>query len=142
MNILIRNLTKAVTERELLLLFQPFGEIKSHNIVLDQATGHSKGFGFVEMPDKAEATAAIKALNGKLVRGQKIRVKTTSRESSPVQDSPERERPERFEGWAPRLKMTREASTETKRGPKRPAGGTTRPSGGAKRTPIKRAKRK
>lgn len=55
-------------------LFEPFGTIEACNLVFDKVTGKSKGFGFVEMPDK-EAWAAIKAVNGKMVQGFKIRVK-------------------------------------------------------------------
>ncbi|MCL5978710.1 MAG: RNA-binding protein [Nitrospirae bacterium] len=81
MNILVRNLHRGVTENDLLQLFKPFGTIKSHNIVIDQSTGKSKGFGFVDMPDNSEAAAAIKALDGKLIRGLKIRVKASNARS-------------------------------------------------------------
>jgi len=76
-NILVRNLSREVTEGELRQLFQQFGSIRSLNIVMDKATGKSKGFGFVEMPDRKEADAAIKALNGRHIHGEKVRVKTT-----------------------------------------------------------------
>lgn len=97
LNILVRNLSKGATEKELLQLFLPFGRIKSLNIVTDKATGRSKGFGFVDMPEDSEAAAAIKALNGKLFRGEKLRVKTTSQKYSPSQSKPDRARQERFE---------------------------------------------
>jgi RNA recognition motif-containing protein len=77
LNILVRNLNRAVTKTELFKLFQPFGEIKSVSLVMDEATSKSKGFGFVEITDDSKAEAAIKALNGKLIQGQKIRVKKT-----------------------------------------------------------------
>jgi RNA recognition motif-containing protein len=75
MNILIRNLSRLSTEGEIQGLFNPFGTVRSVTIVKDVSTGKSKGFGFVEMPDKAEAARAIKALNKKTVRGESIRVK-------------------------------------------------------------------
>lgn len=77
-------------------MFLPYGRVKAHNIVIDKSTGISKGFGFIEMPEASEAAAAIKALNGKLVRGQKVRVKTTSQDYRPSPGKPERARPERF----------------------------------------------
>jgi RNA recognition motif-containing protein len=75
MKLLIRNLTRNTSEKELLALFQPFGTVQSCNLVLDQDTGISKGFGFVEMPKQGEAKAAMKNLNGKAVGSSKIRVK-------------------------------------------------------------------
>jgi RNA recognition motif-containing protein len=75
MNILVRNLSRLSTQGEIQGLFQPFGTVRSVTIVMDAATGKSKGFGFVEMPESAEAARAIKTLNGKMVRGSKIRVK-------------------------------------------------------------------
>ncbi len=75
MHILVRNLSRTTKEETIRALFEPFGEIASLNIVLDEQTGQSKGFGFVEMPEAAEATAAIKQLNGAKVDGAVIRVK-------------------------------------------------------------------
>lgn len=97
MNILVRNLNREVTEKELMQLFLPFGKIKALNIVTDGETGRSKGFGFVDMPDASEASAAIKALNGRLIRGEKARVKTTDQMYSPPRNTPGSKRPERFE---------------------------------------------
>jgi len=77
MNILVRNLSRKTTEAELKTLFTPFGAITSLNIVEDPKTKTSKGFGFVEMPNSKEAIAAIKALNGTDIDGEKIRVKST-----------------------------------------------------------------
>ncbi|GAB6089902.1 RNA recognition motif domain-containing protein [Spirochaeta dissipatitropha] len=77
MNILVRNLPRNISETELRNLFSPFGTISSLNIVMDTATGKSKGFGFVEMPDITEAKKAVHSLNGKKIGGQGIRVKST-----------------------------------------------------------------
>lgn len=79
MNILIRNLPRKVTEAELEKLFAPYGEIASLNIVKDERTKMSKGFGFVEMKDIKQAKSAIHGLNGKKIDGQPIRVKSTVR---------------------------------------------------------------
>ena len=76
MNILIRNLERSVTEAELTDLFKPFGKVQSATVLLDAATGKSKGFGFVEMPNGREAIKAIKALNTLKVKGMGIRVKS------------------------------------------------------------------
>ena len=75
MKLLIRNLDRSTTEKELEELFQEFGKIQSCNLVMDQNSGASKGFGFVEMPSPGEAKAAMKTLNNKVVGSNKIRVK-------------------------------------------------------------------
>ncbi|MCU4414398.1 RNA-binding protein [Acinetobacter sp. WU_MDCI_Axc73] len=77
MKILVRNLERSITEQELLELFQPFGQVESCVLVMDPATGKSKGFGFVEMPHAREAIKAIKGLNTFKVKGAGIRVKAT-----------------------------------------------------------------
>jgi len=63
-----------VSEAELREAFQAFGEIQSCNIIKDKFTGESRGFGFVEMPNRAEAEKAISALNGKDLKGRTINV--------------------------------------------------------------------
>ena len=75
MKLLIRNLSRTTTEPELLALFTEFGHVQACNLVLDKNSGLSKGFGFVEIPKAGEAKAAMKAINGKLVDGNKLRVK-------------------------------------------------------------------
>jgi len=75
MKLLIRNLAVSTTEKALREMFEPYGSIQSCNLVLDKATGQSKGFGFIEMPKPGDAKAAMKHLNGVDVDGNKIRVK-------------------------------------------------------------------
>ncbi len=82
MKILVRNLSRATTEEELLTLFKAYGKVQSCTVVIDKATLVSKGFGFVEMPLVGEAKVAIKELNAKDVGGNTIRVKKT--EESPA----------------------------------------------------------
>ena len=75
MKLLIRNLARDTTELELQALFAAYGTVQSCNLVLDKATGDSKGFAFVEMPKAGEAKAAMKGLNNTNISGNKIRVK-------------------------------------------------------------------
>ncbi|WPC76060.1 RNA recognition motif domain-containing protein [Vibrio porteresiae] len=75
MKLLVRNLARTTTEHELRVLFQAHGTVTTCNLVLDQETGASKGFGFVEMPDEKEANNAINQLNQSKVANSKIRVK-------------------------------------------------------------------
>jgi RNA recognition motif-containing protein len=56
-------------------MFELYGDVKSSKLIVDKATGKSKGFGFVEMPDKLEAQATIEALDGAGLKGKKISVK-------------------------------------------------------------------
>jgi RNA recognition motif-containing protein len=64
MNIYVGNLSREVTEEELRQEFAAFGEVASVNIIKDKHGGQSRGFGFVEMPSKMEAEAAISGLKG------------------------------------------------------------------------------
>ena len=75
MKLLIRNLARTTTEPEVREMFEAFGAVQSCSLVIDKASGRSKGFGFVEMPKAGEAKAAMKVLNGKDVAGSRIRVK-------------------------------------------------------------------
>ena len=75
MKLLIRNLTRSITEAELREMFESYGTVQSCALVIDKETGKSKGFGFVEMPKAGEAKAAMKNLNGKDIEGNRIRVK-------------------------------------------------------------------
>lgn len=68
MNIYVGNLSREVTEEELRQEFAAFGEVASVNIIKDKHGGQSRGFGFVEMPSKTEAEAAISGLKGKTLK--------------------------------------------------------------------------
>ena len=73
MNIYVGNLSWSMTNEDLHSIFAPFGEIASAKIVTDKfKPGRSKGFGFVEMPDDAEALKAINALNDTDSMGRKL----------------------------------------------------------------------
>ena len=74
MDIYVGNLAYATTDDGLKAAFAAHGEVTSARVVTDRMTGRSKGFGFVEMPDRAQAQAAIDALNGQELDGRTIRV--------------------------------------------------------------------
>jgi RNA recognition motif-containing protein len=74
MNIYVGNLAYNVTEADLKQAFEAFGEVSSANVIRDQYSNRSKGFGFVEMPNPVEAKAAIGGLNGKEINGRSLNV--------------------------------------------------------------------
>jgi len=75
MKLIALNLPRDFDENALAALFKSHGNIKGCSIVMDEKTGKSKGFGFVEMALAHEGEAAIKALHGSKVGKEKIRVK-------------------------------------------------------------------
>jgi len=74
MDIYVGNLAYSTNDESLKSAFAAYGEVASARVVSDRMTGRSKGFGFVEMPDRAQAQAAIDALNGKELDGRTLRV--------------------------------------------------------------------
>ena len=74
MNIYVGNLAPDVTEDELKLAFEAFGQVQTATIIKDKFSGESRGFGFVEMPAKAEAQTAITEMNGKDLKGRALNV--------------------------------------------------------------------
>lgn len=84
MNIYVGNLPYKITENELRDLFGAYGEVSSVSMIKDKMTGQSKGFGFVDMPNAGEATAAINGLNEQAVQGRNIKVN----EAKPREDRP------------------------------------------------------
>ncbi|NTU96814.1 MAG: RNA-binding protein [Chlorobiaceae bacterium] len=74
MNIYIGNLDYNATDSDLQRMFEAFGEVSSANVIIDKSSGRSKGFGFVEMPAKAEAEEAITSLNDSDMNGRNITV--------------------------------------------------------------------
>jgi cold-inducible RNA-binding protein len=72
MNIYVGNISWDSTEEELKNAFAAHGAVSSVKIITDKFTGRSRGFGFVEMPEKTEAEAAISTLNGMDLKGRKI----------------------------------------------------------------------
>ncbi len=74
MNIYVGNLPFDVTDAQLQSEFEAFGAVSKVSIIADRDTGRPRGFGFVEMPDDAQAKAAIDALNGKQLSGRALTV--------------------------------------------------------------------
>ena len=71
MNIYVGNLSQTVIEEDLRHAFEGFGQVASVSIIKDRLSGKSRGFGFLEMPNKTEAQAAITGLNGKELKGRR-----------------------------------------------------------------------
>jgi RNA recognition motif-containing protein len=74
MRIYVGNLPYTVTDDELREMFAEFGELASAEVITDKYSGRSKGFGFVDMPNNAEADQAVKSLNDTSVKGRKLTV--------------------------------------------------------------------
>ena len=91
MNIFVGNMSYETTVDEIRQAFQAHGEVTSAAIIMDRATGRSKGFGFVEMSDPAQAKAAIAALNLQEFHGRALTVNEArprgTAGSSPREDS-------------------------------------------------------
>jgi RNA recognition motif-containing protein len=83
-NLYVGNLAREVTEDDLKAAFEAHGQVTSVNIIKDKFSGEPRGFGFVEMPGKAEAAAAMEALNGHDLKGRSIIVN----EARPREDKP------------------------------------------------------
>lgn len=71
--IYVGNLSYELTEDVLRKEFEAFGTVASARIITNRYNGKSKGFGFVHMPNRAEADAAVKALNDKLILGRNLK---------------------------------------------------------------------
>ncbi|OGP65907.1 MAG: RNA-binding protein [Deltaproteobacteria bacterium RBG_13_53_10] len=74
MKIYVGNLSFEAGDQDLKDAFAAHGQVETATIVKDSFSGRSRGFGFVEMPNEAEARAAITALNGKELKGRAVKV--------------------------------------------------------------------
>ena len=74
MNIYVGNLSHETSEEDLREAFEAFGQVASATVIKDKFSGEPRGFGFVEMPAKAEAQSAITGLNGKELKGRTLKV--------------------------------------------------------------------
>src|SRR5204862_7809253 len=84
MKLYVGNLSFETTENDLQDLFEQHGQVGEVALMLDRMTGKSRGFAFVPMNEKAEAEAAISALNGKELHGRTLRVS----EARPREEAP------------------------------------------------------
>jgi cold-inducible RNA-binding protein len=73
-NIFVGNLSFNTSEEQLRQLFATYGQVDRVSILNDRDTGRSRGFGFVEMTNEAEAEKAIAALNGANLDGRTLNV--------------------------------------------------------------------
>jgi cold-inducible RNA-binding protein len=73
-NLYVGNLSHRTTEAELRGLFEVHGGVEKITLVTDRDTGHSRGFGFVEMTNASEADTAIAALNGTDLGGRTLTI--------------------------------------------------------------------
>jgi len=74
MRIYVGNLSYSVTSEDLREVFGEYGEVASAEVVQDKFSGQSKGFGFVDIPNNADADRAIKELNDQVYKGRKMTV--------------------------------------------------------------------
>lgn len=74
MKLYVGNLSWNFDDAKLNELFSEFGKVASASVITDRYSGRSKGFGFVEFADDAEAQKAIEAMNGKEVDGRELKV--------------------------------------------------------------------
>ncbi|KAF8402850.1 hypothetical protein HHK36_010941 [Tetracentron sinense] len=77
----VSRLSSYTTNEELKNLFAPFGIVTEARLVMDQMTRRPKGFGFVTYDSEVEANKALKAMNGRIVRGRLIFVEVAKTEN-------------------------------------------------------------
>ncbi len=82
----VGNFPYSITEDSLREMFSEAGAVTSAIIIMDKATGRSKGFGFVEMGSEEDAQKAIEMFNEKDIEGRKIVVN----EARPMEERPKR----------------------------------------------------
>ncbi|MFP4417568.1 MAG: RNA recognition motif domain-containing protein [Chitinivibrionales bacterium] len=88
MNIYVGNLSYDVQQNDLQTLFEQYGEVASASVITDRDTGRSKGFGFVEMPQSAQAQKAVGEINGQSLQGRNVTVnEARPRERRPMRNS-------------------------------------------------------
>lgn len=83
----VGNLSYSTTDDSLKQAASAYGAVSSATVITDRMSGRSKGFGFIEMENDSEASAAISGLDGKDLDGRQIRVS----EARPMQDRPARQ---------------------------------------------------
>src|SRR5262252_6767892 len=79
----VGNLAYSVNNDDLAQHFAQAGKVETATVVTDKFSGQSRGFGFVEMSDPAEATRAVETLNDTDLKGRRIRVDEARASSGP-----------------------------------------------------------
>jgi len=80
----VGNLSFQTGDQELSDAFTPYGDVASATVIMDRDTGRSRGFGFVEMPDRTQAEAAMRAMDGAQLGGRTLTVnEAKEREARP-----------------------------------------------------------
>jgi cold-inducible RNA-binding protein len=74
MTIYVGNISYTLSEEDVGKIFEVMGKVEAVKLIRDKRTGKSKGYCFIEMPDKKEAMEAISTLDGKEVAGRNLRV--------------------------------------------------------------------
>ena len=74
MELFVSNLDWSIDQVELRTLFEVFGRVDEAKVIYDPATGRSKGFGFVVLPDADQARRAITLMHGTEIEGRTLRV--------------------------------------------------------------------
>ena len=74
MNIFVGNLALTVTDQDLRQLFELYGAVDTIEVITDRETGCPRGFGFVDMPERSTARAAIAGLHGTDLAGRAFTV--------------------------------------------------------------------
>jgi len=74
MKLYVGNLAFETTENDLQDLFEQHGTVNEVQLMMDRMTGKSRGFAFITMNDKAQADAAMSALNGHDLNGRALNV--------------------------------------------------------------------
>jgi len=82
MNIYVGNVAREASDEDLRQAFEAFGQVTSVSIIKDKFSGESRGFAFIEMPNKEQAQAAITGMNGKEIKGRTL----TANEARPRTD--------------------------------------------------------
>lgn len=92
LNIYAGNLAYTVTEEDLRQAFSAYGTVERASVIMDRLTGRSRGFGFVEMADEAEARAAIEGLHEADLKGRKMLIREARPKGEHMATTARRER--------------------------------------------------
>ena len=84
MKIFVAKLAFSTTTEDLRALFEQYGQVESCKVIMDHETGRSKCYGFVEMPNEAEAYKAIVETDETVFMGNELQVKKSRPQTSPV----------------------------------------------------------